>query len=721
LRSSHCAVRGRSIICSWYSPYDCMEERVLTGMLRDTTDVVGDNIYRHGMLRITTVAPTLSMLDPAANAQRAIEICNAAHADHAGLVVFPELGITGYAIDDLLLQDALLDGAEAAIARIADASKAWLPVVLVGAPFRVNGCLYNCAFVIKNGQILGVVPKTYLPNYREFYEARHFRSGADAAVNSARFGECLVPFGTGLLFSASDYPDFVLHVEVCEDLWVPIPPSSHAALAGATVLANLSASNVTIGKSEYRHTLCRAQSGRCMAAYVYSAAGPGESTTDLAWDGHTMVYENGALLAESERFAPGGSAITADVDLELLRQERMRHGTFNDCSARNVSIRDFRQIDFKFGAPQRVHTDLKREINRFPFVPNDKAKLNEHCFEAYNIQVHGLKQRLAASGIQKIVIGVSGGLDSTQALLVAVRAMDAMGLPRTNILAYTLPAFATSEHTKSNAWRLMKALGVTAAEIDMTPASRQMLADIGHPYAGGTNVFDITFENVQAGARTSLLFRLANMHNAIVLGTGDLSELALGWCTYGVGDHMSHYNVNASVSKTLIQHLVRWVATGRTFDTQTGSILLDILNTEISPELVPGSGDKPAQKTEDFVGPFELQDFNLYYITRHGFKPSKIAFMASHAWGDKTKGHWPPGLSSEAHREYDALTIRKWLREFLRRFFATSQFKRSVMPNGPKVSPGGALSPRGDWRAPSDASATVWIAELDASSNPREI
>ena len=670
-------------------------------------------IYNHGLLRVRTVAPVVSIAQPKANAEHVLTAWREAGADDAGLLVLPELGLTGYAIDDLLLQDAVLDATEEALDALAAASADLMPVAVVGAPLRVAGRLYNCAVVLHRGRILGAVPKTYLPNYREFYEARHFASGRHATVSEITIGEHIVPFGTDLLFEAEDYKDFVLHVEVCEDVWVPIPPSSHAAMAGATVLANISASNATIGKSDYRHALCRAHSGRCMAAYIYSAAGPGESTTDLAWDGHTMIYENGALLAESERFALRGSTIAADVDLELLRQERMRHGTFEDCSAlEGLGPDAYRRVGFTLGPDRGKDIGLKRHVSRFPFVPSDATKLSELCAEAYAIQTHGLRQRLTASKTGKIVIGVSGGLDSTQALIVAARTMDSMNLPRTNIFAYTLPAFATSSYTKSNAWRLMRALGVTAEEIDMTPACKQMLQDIKHPFANGKPQYDVTFENVQAGARTSLLFRLANHHNGMVLGTGDLSELALGWCTYGVGDHMSHYNVNASVSKTLIQHLIRWVANENLFGAEPSQILRDILGTEISPELVPSDGDKPGQRTEDFVGPYELQDFNLFYTTRHSFRPSKIAFLSHHAWRDAEAGSWPPGIGVEGRRSYELQVIRKWLEVFLRRFFETSQFKRSAVPNGPKVSSGGSLSPRGDWRAPSDSAATVWLDEL---------
>lgn len=668
------------------------------------------NIYHHGMARVATATPSVTVADPDANLAATLEMAEAAHAEGAALLVCPELGLSGYAIDDLLLQDAMLDRAEAAVVALIEASANWTPVLLVGLPLRVMGRLYNVAAVIHRGALLGIVPKTFLPNYREFYERRHFASGADARVDHAVIAGHEAPFGTDLIFQAQDMPDFSLAVEICEDVWVPTPPSSAAAMAGAAVIANLSASNVTVGKSDFRHALCRVQSARCFAAYIYSAAGHGESTTDLAWDGHAMIYENGTLLAESERFAVKPQLLTADVDLEVLRQDRIRHGSFNDCAALENS--EFRRIPFTLNAP-KGDLGLQREVDRFPYVPNNDAKLDELCFEAYNIQVAGLVQRLEASRIEKIVIGVSGGLDSTQALLVAAQAMDRLGHPRTNILAYTMPGFATSSSTKSAAHDLMAALGVTADEISIDAVSRQTLEDIGHPYAEGVNDYDVTFENVQAGARTATLFRLANHQGALVLGTGDLSELALGWCTYGVGDHMSHYNVNGSVSKTLIQHLIRWVAASRRFGEDASEVCLRILATEISPELVPGDGETPSQKTEDVVGPYELQDFNLFHISRFGLKPSKVAFLSWHAWNDKSEGAFPPHLAIEKQNEYDLATIRKWLRSFLWRFFQTSQFKRSAVPNGPKVASGGSLSPRGDWRAPSDSSSAAWIKELE--------
>jgi NAD+ synthase (glutamine-hydrolysing) len=671
------------------------------------------NLHTHGFLRAAACAPRLRVADPAFNVAETLALARRADEGGASLVLFPELGLSAYAIDDLLHQSPLLEAVEAAVATLIEASRGLAPVLFVGAPVRAGGRLYNAALAIHRGRLLAAYPKTYLPSYREFYEKRHFASGGGAVPSLLRLAGQEAPFGTDILLRAADLPDLVVHAEVCEDVWAPVPPSAAAALAGANVLVNLSASNVTVGKSAYRHALCQVHSARCLAAYLYSAAGQGESTTDLAWDGQAMIYENGVLLAEAPRFATDPPLILADLDLERLQQERMRQTSFGDAADLHKPKQPFREVAFSLAPEREADLGLIRPLPRFPFVPDDDARLSELCYEAYNIQSHGLRQRLEATGIKRIVIGVSGGLDSTQALLVAAHAFDGLGRPRSDILAYTLPAFATSDRTKSNAWKLMRALGVTAAEIDMTPASLQMLRDIGHPFAEGKKVHDVTFENVQAGARTSALFRLANRHDAIVLGTGDLSELALGWATYGVGDHMSHYNVNASVPKTLIQHLIRWVAETGTFGEAAKPVLLDILATEISPELVPGEGDDgPAQKTEDFVGPYALQDFNLFYVTRFGFRPSKVAFLAWHAWRDAAAGAWPPNTPAEKRIAYDLPVIAKWLRVFIRRFF-TSQFKRSALPNGPKVSSGGSLSPRGDWRAPSDASAAAWLADLD--------
>ncbi|WP_237214358.1 NAD(+) synthase [Falsiroseomonas oryziterrae] len=679
------------------------------------------NLHTHGFLRAGACAPRLRVADPAFNVAETLAMARRAHAEGVSVMLFPELGLSGYAIDDLLQQSALLEAVERAVAELLEESIGLGPVLFVGVPVRAGGRLYNAALAIHRGRLLAAFPKTYLPSYREFYEKRHFASGGGAVPSVLRLAGQEVPFGTDILLRCSDLPDLIIHAEVCEDVWAPVPPSVAAALAGATVLVNLSASNVTVGKSAYRHALCQVHSARCIAAYLYSAAGNGESTTDLAWDGQAMIYENGVLLAEAERFAAAPPLITADLDLERIQQERLRQTSFGDAADLHPPRRPFREVAFALAPDRESDLGLRRAVARFPFVPDDDARLNELCYEAYNIQSQGLQQRLRATGIRRIVIGVSGGLDSTQALLVAAHAFDTLGLPRTDILAFTLPAFATTERTKSNAWALMRALGVTAAEIDMTPAAMQMLRDIGHPFADGQPVHDVTFENVQAGARTSALFRLANLHDAIVLGTGDLSELALGWATYGVGDHMSHYNVNGSVPKTLIQHLIRWVAEEGAFGDAAKPVLLDILATEISPELVPGEGgDQPTQRTEDFVGPYALQDFNLFYTTRFGFRPSKVAFLAWHAWRDASAGAWPPNTPAEKRVAYDLPVIARWLRVFVRRFFATSQFKRSALPNGPKVSSGGSLSPRGDWRAPSDASAEAWLADLERVPVARE-
>ncbi|MEK0084854.1 NAD(+) synthase [Benzoatithermus flavus] len=669
------------------------------------------SLYRHGFARVAVATTRCAIADPTANAAAVLEVARGCAAQGAALVVFPELALSGYAIDDLLLQDALQAEVVRAVEAIVAASEDLLPLLLVGAPLRHGSRLYNTAVAVHRGRLLGVVPKVHLPNYREFYEHRWFASGEGTEGETIRVGRHEAPFGPDLLFAAEDVPDLVVHAEICEDFWVPVPPSAEAALAGATVLANLSASNITIGKAETRRILCQSQSARCLAAYLYAAAGAGESTTDLAWDGQVAIFENGAALAESERFPAGDQVAVADVDLGLLRLERERMGTFDDNRRRHAAAACFRRVPFRLDPPV-ADLGLLRRVERFPFVPADPARLAQDCYEAYNIQVSGLVQRLRATRIERIVIGVSGGLDSTQALIVAARAMDRMGLPRANVLAFTMPGFGTSERTKSNAHRLMQALGVTARELDIRPAARRMLEDIGHAFARGEPLHDVTFENVQAGLRTDYLFRLANQYDAIVLGTGDLSELALGWCTYGVGDQMSHYNVNAGVPKTLIQHLIRWVIASGQFAPEVSETLDSILNTEISPELVPAGADQQIQSTEARIGPYALQDFNLFYTLRYGFRPSKIAFLALHAWGDVEKGAWPPGFPAERRRAYGLAEIRHWLEVFLFRFFTISQFKRSALPNGPKVSAGGSLSPRGDWRAPSDGNARVWLDEL---------
>ena len=674
--------------------------------------------YAHGFARIAACTLPTALADPATNAARILDVAAQCHADAVAVAVFPELCVSGYSLEDLFLQDSLLDATQEALRTIVEASRDLLPVLVVGAPLRNGARLYNGAVVIHRGTILGVAPKAYLPNYREFYEKRHFAAGDAERGATITVAGIDVPFGTDLLFAASDIPGLVLHVEVCEDMWVPLPPSAEAALAGATVLANLSGSPITVAKSYDRHLLCESASARCLAAYVYAAAGEGESSTDLSWDGQTMIFEMGALLAETERFPDGPRRSVADVDLDLLRQERMRQGTFDD-NRRTYAARtgQFRTVAFTLGAPAG-DIGLRRKVDRFPFVPDDEARLALDCYEAYNIQVSGLEQRLRAIGQPKVVIGVSGGLDSTHALIVAAKALDRLGRPRTDILAYTMPGFATTEHTKNNATRLAQALGVSFETLDIRPAATQMLADMRHPAGHGEEVYDVTFENVQAGLRTDYLFRLANHHRGIVLGTGDLSEFALGWCTYGVGDQMSHYGVNSGVPKTLMQHLIRWVVGSGQFEDEVGVILTSILDTEITPELVPTKDGAKPQSTQDTIGPYSLQDFTLYHVLRRGFRPSKIAFLATHAWSDLASGPWPPGYPEGERAAYDLATIRGWMEVFLRRFFA-NQFKRSALPNGPKVIPGGSLSPRGDWRQPSDVAATTWLAELEANV-PRE-
>jgi NAD+ synthase (glutamine-hydrolysing) len=671
--------------------------------------------YSHDFVRLGACVPHVAVADPRQNADNVLSLLALGDKARIALMVFPELGISAYAIDDLLLQDALLDQVERQFDRLISASCDLFPVFAVGAPLRHRGHLYNCGVVIHRGMLLGVVPKVYLPNYREFYERRQLTSGEDIIGQSIEIAGHEAPFGRDLLFAAQGNLAITFHIEICEDLWVPHPPSTDAALAGAEILLNLSASNITIGKAGMRRLLCASQASRCIAAYAYSAAGAGESTTDLAWDGQAGIFELSDLLAETERFSPEPQMAVADVDLGRIRQERMRTNTFGD-NARASADRSvtFRTVAFEFAAPDEP-LELHRAVERFPYVPANPAMLRENCYEAYNIQVHGLAQRLKATGLKKLVIGVSGGLDSTQALIVSARVMDLLEMPRANILAYTLPGFATSKATKANARRLMTALGVTGAEIDIRPAAQQMLKDIGHASATGEALYDVTFENVQAGLRTDYLFRLANHNGGLVVGTGDLSELGLGWCTYGVGDQMSHYNPNASVSKTLIQHLIRFVAGSGDVDEETARVLYDILATEISPELVPPGADGIIQSTESIVGPYALQDFNLFYATRFGFRPSKIAYLSWNAWSDPERGRWPPNIPDAVKRAYNLSEIKQWLRVFLHRFFELSQFKRSALPNGPKISSGGSLSPRGDWRAPSDATASVWLEELDAA------
>jgi NAD+ synthase (glutamine-hydrolysing) len=676
------------------------------------------SLHTHGLVRVAASTPHVRTADVGFNRDAILAEARRAHEAHVDLVVYPELCLSSYAIDDLHLQLAMLDAVEAAVGEIVEATADLRPLLLIGAPLRHNGRIYNCALAIHRGRLLGVVPKSFLPNYREYYEKRWFANGRQIQGMEMQVAGVVTPFGTDLIFAAEELPGFRVGVEICEDFWAPIPPSTYAAMAGATILANLSASNIVIGKSDERHLLCRSQSSRAVAAYVYSASGHGESTTDLAWDGQGMIYELGDLLCESERFALEPELCVADVDCDRVLSDRMRMQTFNDAAEEAGRPEDGYRIVRFAHAPDFVDVGLMRPVRRFPFVPNRPEKLDEDCFEAFNIQVDGLMRRFKATSGNAMIIGVSGGLDSTHALIVAAKVCDRLGLPRTTIRGYTMPGFATSEGTKSNAWRLMNALGITAEEIDIKPAATQMLKDIGHAFARGEPVHDVVFENVQAGLRTDYLFRLAGQHNGFVIGTGDLSELALGWCTYGVGDQMSHYGVNSGVPKTLIQYLIRWATRTNQFDAETDAVLEDIVGTEISPELVPPGEDGAMQSTESIIGPYEVNDFFLHHTIRWGQKPSKVAFLAYHAWRDASRGRWPLSFPEHAKHEYDLATIRRWLENFLRRFFGFSQFKRSAMPNGPKVSAGGALSPRGDWRAPSDSVADVWVDELARNLPP---
>jgi NAD+ synthase (glutamine-hydrolysing) len=666
-------------------------------------------------VRVAAAVPRVQIAEPVANAQRTLALAERASEQGAALVVFPELGLSGYSIEDLLHQQAIAESVLEALEQLRRGSAELAAVLVVGAPILAENGLFNTAVVIHRGRVLGVVPKSYLPEYHEFYEKRHFRAARDLIADEVELLGEWVPLGPRLLFVAADLPQFVLHVEICEDLWAPIPPSTYGALAGATLLANLSDSNITVAKADYRRLLCASQSARTISACVFAGAGAGESTTDLAWDGQALIYENGEHLAESERFAADEQLILADVNLDRLVSDRATTSSFGD------SVHDYRRvlsrvrrIEFELGLRRRI-VPLRREIERFPYVPADPARRSERCEEVYSIQVQGLETRLRATGIEKVVIGVSGGLDSTHALIVAARAIDRLGLPRANVLGYTMPGFATSQLTLSNARRLMEALDVNCSELDIRAAASQMLRDLGHPAAEGQQVYDVTYENVQAGERTSHLFRLANFHRALVVGTGDLSELALGWSTYGVGDQMSHYNVNASVPKTLIQFLLRWAIDTGQYSAEAGEVLQSVLDTAISPELIPSQDpdtDRPGADSESIVGPFELQDFFLYYVLRFGYRPSKVAFLAHHAWSDRDAGSWPDLIPPERRNEYTLAEIKHWLGVFLERFFHTSQFKRSAMPNAPKVGSGGSLSPRGDWRAPSDSTAATWLTEL---------
>lgn len=658
----------------------------------------------HGFLRVAAASPDLRVADPAFNADRTAELLRTAADRGVDLVVFPECGLTGYTCGDLFHHKRLLAAAEDALAKLL--SVPFPGVAVVGLPVLLDEMLFNAAAVIRGGQLLGVVPKTHLPNYKEFYDARYFAPAANAVSQAVRLAGQAAAFGTDLLFECTspEYRGFVLGVEICEDLWMPLPPSSRQAMAGATVLANLSASNAVIGKAAYRRELVAGQSGRCIAGYVYASCGVGESTTDVVFDGHCLIAENGSLLAESPRFRRGNQLLVADLDLDRLARDRVTGNSFHDARRGTPA---FQRQPFELSGQPRT-PPLERFVDPHPFVPSDPLTRDERCEEIFATQVAALAKRLGHIGSQAVAIGVSGGLDSTLALLVVAKTFDALGVSREKILALTMPGFGTTAGTKTNAHTLMKALGVSVKEIDIRGLCLAEMRALGHSPFGikldghtedtlldalrklpADKRSDLVFENVQARVRTNLL-----MNTAFVVGTGDVSELALGWCTYNA-DHMSMYNPNVSIPKTLVRFLVRWAA-DHEFDGEARTTLHAIADTPISPELLPTTAEGGiAQATESSVGPYELVDFFLYHFLRWGCEPEKILFLASRAKFEKA---YPPD------------EVKRWLRVFLTRFFA-NQFKRSCLPDGPKVG-SVSVSPRGDWRMPSDAAAKAWLGQL---------
>lgn len=651
---------------------------------------------RFGFVRTAVCSPELRVADVRFNTDRIVEALEKAEAAGADLVVFPELCLTGYTCGDLLYQKLLLEQATAALLELAERTARLDAAFIVGLPMALDGKNFNCAAFVTRGQIKGIVPKTYLPGTGEFYEERWFSSALDTKRDSVLLGWRDIPFGTNLIFRPETMPDCAIAIEICEDVWSAIPPSCDAALNGATILVNLSASNEVLGKPEYRKMLVQSHSARCLAAYCYAAAGAGESTTDLVFSGHSMIAENGRILAETKRFSFATEMELADVDVERLVAERLKNNTFGLSRSRT----DARFITFDFEDFSRPNENteeglkalqaLKRPLSPTPFVPRNLERRSHYCEEIFAIQTTGLAKRLRHTNTKNVVIGVSGGLDSTLALLVCAKAFDMLGLARTGIISITMPGFGTTSRTRGNAEHLAEFLGTTLRIIPIADAVRQHFRDIGHD----EQVHDITYENAQARERTHILMDVANQVNGLVIGTGDLSELALGWCTYNA-DQMSMYGVNASIPKTLVRYLVEWCA-DHEFSGNEAAVLHDICATPVSPELLPlQNGSVQAQETEKTIGPYELHDFFLYYFLRFQFTPRKIMFLARHAFGEK----------------YDAATLHKWLTTFIRRFF-TQQFKRSVMPDGPKVGTV-ALSPRGDWRMPSDASAALWLQECE--------
>lgn len=651
---------------------------------------------KYGYLRVAAAYPRVALADPGTNSIRMADMIKNLSMKGARLIVFPELCLTGYTCGDLFNQPILLDAAMRQLGFLQQITKESHVTVVVGLPVRYRGRLYNCAAVIQYGEILGIVPKCYLPNYDEFYEKRWFSSGlklnipAGEQYNIIDIDGHAIPFGINLLFSIENAK---FGVEICEDMWVPNPPSTTLSVAGADIIANLSATNEVIDKHAFLISLIKERSSRCKCGYVYASAGSGESSTDLVFAGNAIIAEDGIILSKSERFKRDEGFSISDIDVEKLRNTRQRQSSFGQ---NDIVLPTFGAEDF--ATNQTEPANLMREINPYPFLSSDKVKFEEQCEEIITIQAWGLEQRLIATGCRNLVVGVSGGLDSTLALLVAVKAFDDLGLDRKGILGVTMPGFGTSDRTHSNATELMGRMGISHTEINISDAVKLHFKDIGHEIEN----HDATYENSQARERTQILMDLANKTGGMVLGTGDLSELALGWCTYN-GDHMSMYSVNASVPKTLIRPLVRRVA--QDYDETTRKILEDIVSTPISPELVPTDNEgNIAQKTEDLVGPYDLHDFFIYHMIKNGFHPAKIFALACKAFAE---GPYPDGRPT-----FSKETIKKWLVTFLRRFFS-QQFKRSCMPDGPKVGPV-SFSPRGDWRMPSDAVSRLWIAEAES-------
>jgi len=642
-------------------------------------------LLKYGFVRVGAAVPEMKVADCRFNTGKIIEIMKDAVEKNVYLTVFPELCITGYTCGDLFQQSLLLDMALKCLKEIVDESSGYNNVFIVGLPLLIEQQLYNCAAVIQKGRIRGIVPKRYIPNYNEFYEKRWFSEGKNLATGFTNLFGQDVPCGDDLVFQDGQTPELSFAVEICEDLWMPVPPSSIQAKNGAVILCNLSASNEIIGKNDYRKLLVKSQSGRCIAAYVYTSSGVGESTTDLVFGGQALIAEYGTILAQSQRFKRESQLIMNDIDVKRLCHERLNLTSFTQtdltAACRKIMLEPA-EFELK---------ELMRKIDRHPFIPADSVEYNERCSEIFSIQTSGLAKRLTHTGLNKMVLGISGGLDSTLALLVAGQTADVLDLPRKNIIAITMPGFGTTGRTHENALNLMKSMGVDLREIDIKASCLQHFRDIGHD----PGVYDVTYENVQARERTQVLMDIANKEGGLVIGTGDLSEMALGWSTYN-GDHMSMYSVNCSIPKTLVKYLVLWFAENIASE-ETARILKNIADTPISPELTPPdkNGDIQ-QKTEDIVGPYELHDFFLYYMIRYGAEPGKNLYLACIAFKD----------------QYDEKTIRKWLKVFYRRFFS-QQFKRSCVPDGPKVGTV-SLSPRGDWRMPSDASAALWLAELDS-------